>query len=74
MKKTLNDLAEFVGCTTSALRPYLDRAEFNSCRTGRSYLFDMQPQEMYRLKELVVNRSRKNDNVEKNNEFGKKGL
>ena len=59
MKKTIKDLAAFCGITTSALRPYLCRGEFNSCRTGRSFLFEMTTQDMYRLKELVVNRVNK---------------
>ena len=56
MKKTLEDLAIYCQCRPSTLRPYLARAEFNSCHTPRSYLYNITDEQLLRLRELVITR------------------
>ena len=53
---SMNDLAAYCGVSPWTLRQYLDRAEFNRCRTQHKYLFNFDEEQLEHLKELVRNR------------------
>lgn len=59
---TREDLAKDIGITQACLRVYLDRAEFNKNRTSRAYLFNMEVEDLERLRLLVRNRRRRKGN------------
>ena len=52
----IKDIAKQCNVTESTIRMYLDRSEFNKNRTTKSFVLDMQPEDILRLKELVKNR------------------
>lgn len=54
---TMGDLAAYCGVSTWCVRAYLDRGEFNKCRTDKKYLWNMTEEQMEHLKELVHNRN-----------------
>ena len=54
---TRKQIAQQCNITESCLRPYLHRAEFNKNRTQQSYLYDMEFEDIERLKSLINSRS-----------------
>lgn len=54
---TRKQIAEQCNITESCLRPYLHRAEFNKNRTTQSYMYNMEFEDIERLKSLINSRS-----------------
>lgn len=54
---TIGDLTAYCGVSAWCLKVYLDRAEFNQCRTNKKDLWNMTNEEIDHLKELIHNRN-----------------
>ena len=56
MLMDLDELSKRVGLSVYTLKVYLCRAEFRKNKTNRSYVYDMELEDIEHLKELIHNR------------------
>lgn len=56
MLMDLNELSKRVGLSVYTLKVYLCRSEFCRKKTNRSYVYDMELEDIEHLKELIHNR------------------